>query len=247
MVFDQIEALKRNYTDKYVVVDESVPELRRFHGQTGVVKTVNMSGRALVQFDAYANIGWYDIDVSFLRVIDQPLPKAEPKAKSAAASKPEAVAKAKEPAVKTASSGTGSPNMADILAAARANKGAASTPAPSPTKAAAGKTAAQSPSSTAAGPAKLNPAGMSVADILAAARSNKEGGTSATAKAPPAKSEPVAKVPPVAKAESVPESAPVVEPSPTPKVSSPVAGTKKDVPKTTAEIVAYCRRTDAHA
>ena len=42
MIFDHIEKLKKEITDKYVVVDESRPELRRFRGLTGAVKTVNM-------------------------------------------------------------------------------------------------------------------------------------------------------------------------------------------------------------
>lgn len=45
MVFEQIEKLKRDFTDKYVVVDSDRPELRRFQAMTGVVKTVNMNGR----------------------------------------------------------------------------------------------------------------------------------------------------------------------------------------------------------
>jgi hypothetical protein len=56
--FDAIDKLKNEYTDKYVVADLSRPELGRFHGQTGVIKTVNMSGRALVEFDGHNNIGW---------------------------------------------------------------------------------------------------------------------------------------------------------------------------------------------
>ena len=40
MIFDHIEKLKKHYTDKYVVVDEARPELKRFHGLTGAVKTV---------------------------------------------------------------------------------------------------------------------------------------------------------------------------------------------------------------
>src|SRR5690349_24537406 len=111
MIFEHIEKLKKQYTDKYVVVDESRPELQRFHGQTGNVKTVNMSGRALVEFDGYNNIGWYDIDPSFLRVVPAPAPKpaetkkdkaAAPKAESpkapAAAAKPVGEKKAPAPA-----------------------------------------------------------------------------------------------------------------------------------------------------
>ena len=62
-----------------------------------------MSGRALVQFDGYNNIGWYDIDLSFLKVVDAPLPKPEEKpakkAKEAApkAEKPAAEAKPAQP------------------------------------------------------------------------------------------------------------------------------------------------------
>jgi hypothetical protein len=98
MVFDQIEKLKQQFTDKYVVVDASRPELARFQGSTGRVKTVNMSGRALVEFDANNNIGWYDIDLDYLKVVDQPLPKPvesheKPAKKEApAAAKPKAAA-----------------------------------------------------------------------------------------------------------------------------------------------------------
>src|SRR5690606_40819729 len=66
------EKLKDELTDKYVVVMDGVPELKRFVGRTGMVKTVNMSGRALVQFDGPADIGWYDIDPSYLTVVDAP-------------------------------------------------------------------------------------------------------------------------------------------------------------------------------
>ena len=55
--FEQAELLKKQYTDKYVVVKSGAPELRRFQGLTGVVKTVNMSCRALVLFDGPADIG----------------------------------------------------------------------------------------------------------------------------------------------------------------------------------------------
>jgi hypothetical protein len=56
---DLIDELKRKYTDKYVVVDGSRPELARFRDTYGTVRTVNMSGRALVEFANYhLNIGW---------------------------------------------------------------------------------------------------------------------------------------------------------------------------------------------
>ena len=103
MVFEKIEALKKQWTDKYVVVDASRPELRRFDGQTGKVKTVNMSGRALVEFDAYANIGWYDIDLSFLKQVDAPLPKVkEEKHKPEAKATPSTVKPVEKGATKPA-------------------------------------------------------------------------------------------------------------------------------------------------
>ena len=63
MVFEHAEKLKTEYTDKYVIVDQERPELIRFNGLTGTVRTVNMNGRALVEFDGHENIGWYDLSL----------------------------------------------------------------------------------------------------------------------------------------------------------------------------------------
>ena len=153
MAFDHIEKIKREYTDKYVTVDGDRPELARFKGEVGQVITVNMSGRALVEFvDYHLNIGRYDIDLDYLKVVDKPAPKekkteakkpaAKPAAKKAPSSAPAGeklsplemarmqgaaemkAAKAAEPAEKKASSGKLS--TADILAMARGGQ----TPAP---------------------------------------------------------------------------------------------------------------------
>ena len=104
MVFDNILTLQKQWTDKYVVVDLNRPELKRFSGQTGTVKTVNFSGRALVQFDGHNNIGWYDIDPAFLKVVDAPLPKPEKaeKAEKKAAPAAEMAAAPAKPAAKSA-------------------------------------------------------------------------------------------------------------------------------------------------
>ena len=75
MTITEAQQIQSRLTDKYVIVQDGIPELRRFVGLTGRVKTVNMSGRALVQFDGPVDIGWYDIDPAYLQVIDQPLPK----------------------------------------------------------------------------------------------------------------------------------------------------------------------------
>jgi hypothetical protein len=151
-MFDVIERLKAEWTDKYVVVDSPAPELARFARATGFVKTVNMNGRCLVEFDQFNNIGWYDIDPSALKIVPKPLPKpAEPKEKAA---KP-AAKEAAKPAAKPAAGGAKKPSTADILAAARAKGGAAP----------AAKEAAAKP---AAGGGKL-----STAEILARARAAK--------------------------------------------------------------------------
>src|SRR5580704_17124698 len=130
-MFEQIEKLKAEYTDKFVVVDATRPELARFSGFTGVVKTVNMSGRALVQFDAWANIGWYDIDPSFLKVVPKPEVKPEAEKKHDAPAK-----KAAAPAAKAAPSEKAAPvpgakqSTADILPAARAKAAGSTAGAP---------------------------------------------------------------------------------------------------------------------
>ena len=169
-MFDVIERLKSEWTDKYVVIDSPAPELARFAQATGIVKTVNMNGRCLVEFDQFNNIGWYDIDPACLKIVTQPLPNpaaAEPKAKPAAkAAAPAKPAAAKPAAAKPAAGKR--PSTADILAAARGKTGGA-----------------------AATPTAAKPAGkLSTADILAAAR-----GKQAEA-APPAEPAPAAEAAP---------------------------------------------------
>lgn len=82
MSIEQAEQLKRELTDKWVVVATDIPELRRFASLTGKVKTVNMNCRALVEFDGPEDIGWYDIDPQFLTVVDAPRPKETKEAKA---------------------------------------------------------------------------------------------------------------------------------------------------------------------
>ena len=159
-IFDTIDRLKAEWTDKYVVVDSAIPELARFAATTGVVKTVNMNGRCLVEFDQFNNIGWYDIDPTALKIV----PKPEPKPAAEKHEKPaKAAPAAKAPAAKAAPAAAAKkPSTADILAAARGKGGAA--------------------------PAKPAGARPSTADILAAARGAKP--AAAPAAAPPAEPEP---------------------------------------------------------
>ena len=83
---DQIDQLKSEWTDQFVQVNPSRPELKRFAGRLGRVVTVNWSGRALVDF---ADGGWYDIAAStecLTKVsADAAKDKFDPKANSAQA------------------------------------------------------------------------------------------------------------------------------------------------------------------
>lgn len=70
------EALKKEWTDQYVMVNADRPELKRFAGIVGRVVTVNWCNKAIVDFQ---DGGWYDITASeeFLKK----LPKEEGQAK----------------------------------------------------------------------------------------------------------------------------------------------------------------------
>ncbi|HEY8505176.1 MAG TPA: hypothetical protein VIL46_11385 [Gemmataceae bacterium] len=72
---DEIEALKRRWTDRYVRTRPGRPEYERFAGKVGRVVTVNWSGKALVDF---ADGAWYDIPASedFLQVVESEEEKA---------------------------------------------------------------------------------------------------------------------------------------------------------------------------
>lgn len=125
MSIERAEQLKEKLTDKFVVVDQSIPELKRFANWTGKVKTVNMSCRALVEFDGPVDIGWYDINPDYLIVVDGPKPKAAPAAKAPA--KAPAAAEAK-PAAKPAAPAGKSP--LDAIRAQQAAKAGGAAPAP---------------------------------------------------------------------------------------------------------------------
>ncbi|MEZ6129406.1 MAG: DUF4332 domain-containing protein [Planctomycetaceae bacterium] len=71
MSIQRAEQLKREWTDQSVMVREGIPELRRFEKLPGRVRTVNMNCRLLVEFETPADIGWYDIDPSFVTVVQR--------------------------------------------------------------------------------------------------------------------------------------------------------------------------------
>jgi len=197
-MFDLIERLKADWTDKYVVIDSSAPELARFAAATGLVKTVNMNGRCLVEFDQFNNIGWYDIDPAALKIVPKPEPKPVEKAEKPA--KPAATAKA-APAAKSAAPAPGGkkPSTADILAAARGKSGGT---APASGKAAGGR--------------------PSTAEILAAARGGK-----APAAAEP-ESGPTAPAPAAEAVEAAPAPSPTVAPKATSAAAGPLPSTTAD-------------------
>lgn len=221
MVFPNIEKIKQEYTDKYVVVDARQPELARFADVVGQVKTVNMSGRALVEFqDYFLNIGWYDIDLDYLKVVDKPLPQE--KKKPAPKKKPagETASAAAKPKAKPA----GKPSTADILAKLKGD-GAAK-----PAIGEAASAAAESkPKIGAADRSK-----MSVADMLAAARGDvaPKSDEAASAGAEP---------------DPEPEPTPTVAKATAPSKPEPTDGIVK-IDKSgmsIEEILAYCREHDA--
>lgn len=106
MQFDQVEQLKKRYTGQYVKADASRPDLTRFQNAVGQIKTVNMNGRALVEFDQDSNHGWYDIPLDCLTVVDKPEPpKAPPKAPPGAGAQATAKAAARPVEPKAEQSG----------------------------------------------------------------------------------------------------------------------------------------------
>ena len=177
MSIDRAEKLKEALTDKFVVVEADVPELRRFQNWTGKVKTVNMNCRALVEFDGPVDIGWYDIDPDYLKVVDAPVKKAPaPAAKAApaeakAAPKPAAAAGGKSPldairAQQAAKAGGAAapaaagakPSPLDMIRKQQAAKAAAATASEASAAApAAAAPAAETPAAPAPAPAAPKP------------------------------------------------------------------------------------------
>ena len=147
MSIERAEELKRELTDKWVVVAPNLPELHRFSALTGRVKTVNMNCRALVEFDGPEDISWYDIDPQFLTVVDGPRPKAKVEEKAKPATKKSAAA---SPATKPAAGGS-------PLDKIRAASGGAAKPTPAAGGSPLDKIRAQAGGAPAAKPAGGSP------------------------------------------------------------------------------------------
>ncbi len=216
MISANIEKIKEEYTDKYVVVDANRPELARFRDHVGQVKTVNMSGRALVEFmEFHLNIGWHDIDLDYLKVVDKPAPQE----KKPAAKKPAA-----KPAAKKAAP-TGEKKLSP-LEMARAQDLGKKDDAGAKKDAPAAKPAAKKK--------------MSVAEMMAAARAETSGGAKPAAeKAPP---EPEETPEPVAE-EPAPAEEAAEETSAAESDGGVVKVDKSSM--SVEEMIAYCREKDA--
>ena len=113
---ERIEKLKLEYTDQQVTVDPRRPELARFAGESGQVKTISFNGCALVQFEG-ADQTWHDIELDYLKVVDKP--QDEP------ADEEPPAASAERPAPKTSEAPAGDDNGLSRLELARMEKKAA--------------------------------------------------------------------------------------------------------------------------
>jgi hypothetical protein len=192
MSIETAEKLKAQLTDKYVVVKHGVAELKRFESLTGVVKTVNMSGRALVQFDGPVDISWYDIDPQYLSVVEAPAKKAA--AEKHAGTK-EAAGKAAPAPAAAGKPAAAKPAGMSPLEMARAQGAGKAPAAKSPT--------AQAPA--AAGTAPAAGAQLSPLELARQQGALKAGGTA-----------PAAKPAAPAKAEGAPAATPQAEAAPAP-------------------------------
>ncbi len=94
MLPERVEQLRLEYTDQYVVVEGDSPQLARYQGRIGQVRTINLNGRALVEFES--DRGRYDLELDYLKVVDKPKPKESPAKKPAPAAKKAAPAPAEE-------------------------------------------------------------------------------------------------------------------------------------------------------
>lgn len=96
---DRPEQLKAHWTGRPVAVrpDAAVGSLARFAGLTGRVRTVNMNGRALVQFDGRDET-WFDLDPAALEEVPEAAPPDAPPVEPAVGKEPKTAPPAERPA-----------------------------------------------------------------------------------------------------------------------------------------------------
>ena len=259
-LFEEVDSLQREWTDRFVQVDGSVAELRRFAGLTGQVKTVNMSGQALVEFDGSEDIGWYDIHPQFLTVVEVEV-EQEVEAETAEATPAEVADEA--PTAATAATAPEAAPAADTsklspleLARMQDVGGAAAASASvsvSVSKTPAAKKEAAEKAPAAAAPAKQKPAAPKAADTsklspLELARMQDVGGDApapaaaaedeAVVEETPAEDEEVAEEVAVEEETTAEETA--ADDSPATSVEIP----EDEGPERTAAVLAACRAQD---
>ena len=239
-LFDQVDLLQREWTDRFVQVDDSVAELKRFAGLTGQVKTVNMSGQALVEFDGPEDIGWYDIHPEFLTVVTGQATKEQP-VDAPADETPAATQAASAPAAAPADTSKLSPLELARMQDVGGNTAAPATPpAPSAKETPAQAAPAETQDTAAAAPAPT--ADTSNLSPLELARMQDAGGnTAATAPDAPAAEQNVAEETAV-ETEDVVEEA--VAEGKTDSVAASVEIPDAEGPDRTAAILAACRALD---
>ena len=273
---ETVEQLKNQYTDKYVKVDPSRPELARFRNAVGQVKTVNMNGRALVEFLNYhQNIGWHDIDLSCLTVVDPPpadvAAKAEPKRahdKPAGKAAPTTGAKQVADAKSTAVAGEKKLSPLEMARLQGAGKADAAAPAAKPpagekkstadilaaarNKAAAPAATPTPPKVTTTQPAEPTtaapakpPGGKMSTADILAAARSKAAATAAASTPATPPSPAPAPTPPAAEAAAEPAPAPAAAVPASPKASASGAAKLDKSTMTIDEMLAYCREKDA--
>ena len=81
------ERLKAHWTGRTVAVRDPAGPLARFAGRVGTVRTVNMNGRALVQF-AGDDETWYDLDPRVLEEAEAPAEAVPPPVRPAVGEEP---------------------------------------------------------------------------------------------------------------------------------------------------------------
>jgi len=118
MLPERIEQLRQEYTDQYVTVEGGPPEMGQLEGRVGQVRTINMNGRAMVQFEGADN-SWHDLELDYVKVVDKPEPKPEKVKKPA---KPSPKDAKKKQAAKEALSNVDSADGLSRLEIARAEK-----------------------------------------------------------------------------------------------------------------------------
>lgn len=71
----QIEKLRQQYTNRYVIIPGAQPKYRRFRGRIGQVKTITMQGQALVGWVDSADRAWYAMELDALELLEEPAGK----------------------------------------------------------------------------------------------------------------------------------------------------------------------------